>query len=133
MAGKQKPGEYEVKLRIRKGDQVKVIAGKDKGKTGRVLRAYPKTNKVLVEGVNMIIKHQKARQSGRPGRTGVQDIQEGGRIEKPAPLYAPKVMLVCPSCHLPTRVQYAIREGEGKLASRKYRICHHPDCGKAID
>lgn len=132
-SAKQKLGEYEVKLRIRKGDTVKVIAGKDKGKTGKILRAFPKTNKVLVEGVNIIIKHQKARQTGKAGRSGAQEIQEGGRIEKPAPLYAPKVMLVCPNCHLPTRVQYEFRAGEGKLSSRKYRVCHHPDCGKAID
>jgi large subunit ribosomal protein L24 len=128
-----KPGEYEVKLRIKKGDTVEVISGKDKGKRGEIIRAFPKTNKVLVRDVNIIVKHQKARQSGRPGRTGVQEIQEGGRIEKPAPLYAPKVMLVCPSCHRPTRVGYAFREGEEKPAHRKYRVCKHPDCGKAID
>ena len=82
--GKLKRGEYEAKLRIKKGDEVMVIAGKDKGKTGKIIRAFPKTNKILVEGVNIIIKHQKARQSGRPG---AQQVQEGGRIEKPAPLF----------------------------------------------
>jgi large subunit ribosomal protein L24 len=133
MATKRKPGEYEVKLRIKKGDEVMVIAGKDKGKTGKILHAYPKTNKILVEGVNIVIKHQKARQSGRPGRTGAQQLQEGGRIEKPAPLFAPKVMLVCPQCHRPTRIGYAFHEGEEKLSHRKYRVCKHPDCGKAID
>ena len=130
---KQKPGEYEAKLRIKKGDEVMVIAGKDKGKSGKILHAYPKTNKVLVEGVNIMIKHQKARQSGRPGRSGAQQMQEGGRIEKPAPLFAPKVMLVCPQCHRPTRVGYLFREGEEKLSHRKYRVCKHPDCAKAID
>ena len=133
MGVKQKPGEYEAKLRIKKGDQVQVIAGKDKGKSGKIIRAFPKTNKVLVEGVNIIIKHQKARQTGRPGRSGAQEIQEGGRIEKPAPLFAPKVMLVCPQCHRPTRVGYAFRDSEEKLSSRKYRVCKHPDCAKAID
>ena len=128
--GKLKRGEYEAKLRIKKGDEVKVIAGKDKGKTGKIIRAYPKTNKVLVEGVNIIIKHQKARQSGRPG---AQQVQEGGRIEKPAPLFVPKVMLICPSCHKPTRVGYEYTEGEGKPSSRKYRVCKHPECGKRID
>ena len=127
--GKHKPGEYEAKLRIRKGDTVRVIAGKDKGKTGKIMRAFPKTNKVLVEGVNIIIKHQKARQTGRPGAMGAQQVDKGGRIEKPAPLFAPKVMLVCPNCGKPTRVQYEFREGEGKLSSRKYRVCHHEDCG----
>jgi large subunit ribosomal protein L24 len=133
MATKHKPGEYEAKLRIKKGDEVMVIAGKDKGKSGKILRAFPKTNKILVEGVNIMIKHQKARQSSRPGRSGAQDIQEGGRIEKPAPLFVPKVMLVCPQCHRPTRVGYAFREGEEKMSHRKYRVCKHPDCAKAID
>lgn len=143
-ATKQKLGEYEAKMRLRgpvhvdgltrPGDEVMVIAGKDKGKSGRIMKVYPKTNKVLVEGVNIMIKHQKARQSsGRPGRSGVQDIQEGGRIEKPAPLFAPKVMLICPQCHRPTRVGYEFREGEEKLAHRKYRVCKHPDCAKPID
>jgi large subunit ribosomal protein L24 len=133
MGEKRKPGEYPAKLRIKKGDEVMVIAGKDKGKSGRVMRAYPQVNKVVVEGVNMMVKHQKARQSGRTGRTGAQQIQEGGRIEKPAPLFVPKVMLVCPQCQRPTRVGYAFREGEGKPSSRKYRVCKHPDCGKPID
>ena len=133
MADKKKPGEYEVKLRIKKGDEVQVINGKDKGKTGKILHAFPKTNKVLVEGVNMITKHQKARQSGRAGASGVANIQQGGRIHKPSPMFAPKVMLVCPHCHRPTRIGYDYQEGEGKLASRKYRVCKHPDCAKRID
>lgn len=133
MAGKAKPGEYPAKLRIKKGDEVMVIAGKDRGKTGKVVRAFPKVNKVLVEGVNIMIKHQKSRQTGRTGRAGVQQVQEGGRIEKPAPLFVPKVMLVCPQCHKPTRVGYAFREGEEKLSARKYRVCKHPECGRPID
>jgi len=133
MATRQKLGEYESKLRIRKGDLVKVIAGKDAGKSGKILRAFPKTNKVLVEGVNLMTKHAKAQATGRTNRQGVQEMTESGRIEKPAPLYAPKVMLICPSCNLPTRVGYAYREGEEKLARRKYRVCKHPECGKSID
>ena len=133
MAVKKKPGEYEVKLRIKKGDEVQVIAGKDKGKTGKILRAFPKKNKVLVEGVNIIIRHTKARQTGRTTRTGMQEVLEGGRIEKPAPMFAPNVMLVCPNCHRPTRVGYGFTEGPGKLSSRKFRLCKHPDCAKTID
>lgn len=121
------------RIKLRKNDTVKVIAGKDKGKTGRILRAFPKTNKVLVDGVNMMVKHQKARQQGRAGSTGVQNIQEGGRIEKPAPLFVPKVMLLCPQCHRPTRVGYDYMEGDTKPSSRKHRVCKHPDCGKRID
>ncbi len=133
MATKQKPAEYPVKLRIKKGDEVMVIAGKDRGKTGMVIRAFPKINKVLVQGINMMVKHQKARQAGRAGAQGVQQLQEGGRIDKPAPLFAPKVMLMCPQCHRPTRVGYQYHDGEGKPAARKYRVCKHPDCGKPID
>jgi len=133
MAGKLKPGQYEAKLRIKKGDEVVVIAGKDKGKSGKIIRAFPKKNQVLVDGVNMITKHQKPRQTGRAGRSGAQEIQEGGRIHKPAPLYAPKVMLKCPHCSKPTRIGYAYREGDDKMAHRKYRVCKHPDCAKAID
>ena len=133
MAGKQKPGEYEVKLRIRKGDEVQVIAGKDKGKSGKIIRAFPKINKIIVEGVNLITKHQKARQSGRAGASGVANVQQGGRIQKPSPLFAPKVMLVCPQCHRPTRVGFEYADGEGKPASRKFRVCKHPDCAKRID
>ncbi len=133
MPGKLKRGEYESKLRIKKGDEVQVIAGKDKGKTGKILRAFPKTNKVLVEGINIMIRHTKPQQTGKTNRAGMQDIQAGGRIEKPAPMFVPKVMLLCPNCHLPTRVGYAYREGDAKLSSRKYRVCKHPTCGKSID
>ena len=133
MPGRQKPGEYEAKLRIKKGDEVMVISGKDKGKSGKIIRAFPKTNKILVDGVNLIVKHQKARQSQRPGASGASAIQEGGRISKPSPLFAPKVMLVCPNCHRPTRVGYDFLEGDGKLSARKYRRCKHPECGKRID
>ncbi|MCX6362329.1 MAG: 50S ribosomal protein L24 [Armatimonadetes bacterium] len=120
-------------MRIKKGDEVMVIAGKDAGKRGKILHAFPKVNKVVVEGVNMIIRHQKARQSGRTGRSGVQQMQEGGRIEKPAPLFVPKVMLICPNCGKPTRVGYGFREGTEKLSARKYRVCKHPECLKPID
>ncbi len=133
MAKKPKPGEYPAKLRIKKNDEVEVIAGKDKGKRGRILRVFPKVNKVVVEGLNMMVRHQKAQQTGRTTRSGVQQVQEGGRIQKPAPMYAPKVMLVCQQCHRPTRVGYAYHAGEGKLAMRKYRVCKHPDCGKQVD
>lgn len=133
MGTKQKLAEYPVKLRIKKGDEVMVIAGKDAKKSGIILKAFPSVNKIMVEGINMITKHQKARQTGKTGRTGVQEIQEAGRIKKPYPMSAAKVMLICPQCHKPTRVGYAFRDGEGKLSSRKYRVCKHPECGKAID
>ena len=125
--------EEPVKLKIKKGDTVQVISGKDKGTTGEILQAIPKENKVVVKGANIAIKHTKDRQSRTAGATGANATIKGGRIEKEAPLNASKVMLVCPSCSRPTRVGYAFKDGDEKLSSRKYRVCKHADCGKAID
>lgn len=125
--------EEPVKLKVKKGDTVEVISGKDKGKRGEILSAFPKENKVLVKGANMMVKHQKDRPSNRPGAAGANQVQKGGRIEKEAPLFAAKVMVVCPSCQRPTRVGYAYKEGTEKMSRRKYRVCKHPDCAKAID
>ncbi len=125
---------YEpIKLKVKKGDTVQVISGKDKGNRGTVLTASPKENRVVVQGLNIMIKHQKDRPSSRPSSTGANQVIKGGRIEKEAPLNASKVMLVCPTCNRPTRVGYAFREGTEKLSRRKYRVCKHSDCGKAIN
>lgn len=125
--------EETVKLKVKKGDTVMVISGKDKGSKGTVLTALPKENRVIVQGLNIMIKHQKDRPSSRPSSTGASQIIKGGRVEKEAPLHASKVMLVCPNCNRPTRVGYAYREGTEKLSRRKYRVCKHPECGKAIN
>jgi large subunit ribosomal protein L24 len=144
MSDKNPQADGPAKLKIKKGDTVMVMAGKDgprsdskkeggirHGKTGVVLRAFPSTNKVLVEGVNLIIKHQKP-MPPRPGQRAPQS-QESGRITKPAPLDAAKVMLVCPHCKRPTRVGYNFKEGTEKPSRRKFRVCKHQDCGKSID
>ena len=101
--------------RIKKGDLVEVISGKDKGKRGKVLKVIPKEGKVIVEGVNMIKRHQ------RPN----PKMREGGIVEKEAPIYASKVMLVCPNCGQRTRVGFKVVEG------RKVRYCKK--CGEIID
>jgi large subunit ribosomal protein L24 len=125
--------EEPVKLKVKKGDNVMVISGKSKGVKGEILQALPKENKVIVKGANIMVKHQKDRPNRQAGATGVNQTIKGGRIEKEAPLNASKVMLVCPACNRPTRVGYAFKEGDEKLSRRKYRVCKHPDCGKAID
>ena len=122
-----------VKLKVKKNDTVEVISGKDKGHRGTVLTAFPKLNKVLVEGANIMIKHAKDRPSRKPGPNGAQNIIKGGRLEKEAPLFAAKVMVVCPACKHTTRVGYAFREGEEKPSRRKYRVCKRADCGKSLD
>lgn len=124
--------EEPVKLKVKKGDTVEVISGKDKGKRGEILAAFPKENKVIVSGANIMIKHQKDRPSNRANAAGANQVQKGGRVEKEAPLFVAKVMVVCPACKRPTRIGYAYREGDEKLSHRKYRVCKHDDCGKAI-
>ncbi len=105
--------------RIKKGDTVKVIAGKDKDVEGQVLRVLPKDNRVVVERVNVVKKHQK------PVQAGNQQTQ-AGIIEFEAPLHASNVMLVCTQCHQKTRVGFRINE-EG----RKVRVCKQ--CKQDID
>ncbi len=103
-------------MKIKKGDLVEVISGKDRGKRGKVLRVIPRENKVIVEGVNIVKRHQ------RP----VPQLREGGIIEREAPIYACKVMVVCPSCDKRTRVGYKFVE-DGK----KVRYCKK--CGEILD
>ena len=82
------------KIHVTKGDKVLVLSGKDRRKTGKVLEVMPRSGKVIVEGVNIIKKHQ------RPTR----DNRQGGIIEREAPLYSSKVMLVCSRCNKPARI-----------------------------
>lgn len=101
---------------IKKGDLVLVIAGKDKGKKGKVISVLPKENKVIVEGINIVKKHMRPTPKNR----------QGGIIEKPAPLYRCKVMLVCPRCNQPTRIKNSILE-----TGQKVRVCKK--CNEVID
>lgn len=103
------------RLKIRKGDHVRVMTGKDRGKEGRVLAVYPRRNRLLVEGVNVVKRHMKLRAAR--GRAG----QEGGIISKEAPLEASNVQVVCPSCG-PTRIGYQMAED-----GTKTRVCRK--CG----
>lgn len=102
-------------LHVKKGDLVYIQSGKDKQRRGKVLQAFPDEGRILVEGVNIVKKHT------RPTRQSPQ----GGRIERPAPVYISKVMLVCPKCSNPTRIAHMIVSG------RKVRKCKR--CGEVID
>ena len=92
------------KMHVKRGDKVVVIAGKDKGKEGKVVEAIPSENKVIVEGVAMAKKHQKARMQG----------QESGIINKEMPIDASNVMRVCPKCNKPARVGVKVFEDGSK-------------------
>ncbi len=98
--------------RIRKNDTVKVISGKDAGKEGRVVRVYADSNRVMIEGVNRVTKHQRVRTTRRGAR-------EGGITHEEAPIDMSNVMPVCPSCGHPTRVGTTVIDGKRMRQCRK--------------
>ncbi len=102
-------------LNVRKGDNVKVLTGKDKGKTGKVMATDPKTGKVLVEGVNIATHHRKARSAG----------EQSAKVTVEAPLDVSNVQIVCPSCGKSVRVRN--QEADGKHV----RVC--AKCGASLD
>jgi large subunit ribosomal protein L24 len=109
-------------LHIRKGDQVLVIAGKDRGKSGRVVRTWPKIDKVMIEGVNQVKRHEPLRQA-KSGRQGM----EGGIITKEMPVHISTVALVCntPDCNGRARIGWTVEED-----GTKRRICRK--CGTEV-
>jgi large subunit ribosomal protein L24 len=119
------------KMKIKKGDLVQILSGKDRGKQGRVLEARPSEGRVIVENLNMIKRHTKPRPIASPGRIGQSQIQPGGVIDKAAPVPVSKVMVVCPNCTRPTRVGIVVKEVKG--ARRGVRVCRRDDCRKEID
>ncbi len=103
-------------MKIRKNDTVQVMAGKDRGETGKVRFAYPKKNRLIVEGINFIKKHARAR--GQARQAGIIDLE--------AQIDASNVMLLCGKCNRPTRVGFTFLDD-----GRKVRICHK--CKEVID
>ena len=101
-------------MKIKTGDKVIVLSGKDKGKTGKVISADPKNGKVIVEGVSIATKHQKPKKKG----------QDGGIMKVETPMYVSKVQLVCPKCGKGTRVAHKVEGG------KKTRVCKK--CGAEI-
>ncbi|MBU5487254.1 50S ribosomal protein L24 [Clostridium sp. MSJ-8] len=104
-----------MKVHVKKNDNVIVVSGKDKGKTGEVLKVYPKTGKVIVSGVNIVKKHQKAN----------RNQAESAIIEKEGAIYSSKVMLYCKKCKSATRVSNKILEDGSKV-----RVCKK--CGETF-
>jgi large subunit ribosomal protein L24 len=118
-------------MRLKKGDTVQMLAGKDRGKQGRILEARPRDGKVVVENLNIFKKHQKPRPIRDAGRMGGTQIAPGGIVDRAAAVSASNVMLVCPTCKLPTRVGYRFKEGKGGQV--KVRVCKRDGCGQEID
>jgi len=102
-----------MKMKIKKNDKVILIAGKDKGKSGTVLRVLPDLGKVVVEGVNIKTKHVRVRRQG----------EKGQKIFFPAAVNASNVKLVCPKCGAPTRVGYRMLDATDNLKQKKDRMC----------
>ena len=98
------------KIKIKRDDQVVVISGKDRGKTGRVVRVEPKTERVFVEGLNIVKRHQRP----RPGST-----DPGGVVEKEGPIHVSNVMLLDPSDNKPTRIGILREDGKRFRVSRR--------------
>ena len=103
-------------MKIRKNDTVIVTAGKDRGKRGKVRFAYPKDERVVVEGVNFIKRHTRA----------MRGVRQAGIIEREAPIRVSNVMLLCSKCNRPARVGFRLLQD-----GRKVRTCH--SCGEVID
>jgi large subunit ribosomal protein L24 len=118
-------------MRIRKGDVVHVLSGKDRGKEGHVIHAYPSRGKVTVENINIVKRHTKPRPMRDSSRMGGTQMTPGGVIEKPAPLDVSNVMIVCPTCRRPTRIGITFKEIKGEKV--KIRVCKRVDCGQEID
>lgn len=103
-------------MRIKKGDTVQVISGRDTGKKGKVLKVIPAENRVVVEGINKMKKHQ------RPTRA----LPQGGILQIETPLHASNVMLICGSCKKPARVGKEVLK-----SNEKVRVCKK--CGEVLD
>ena len=101
-------------MRIKKGDNVQVLSGNDKGKTGEVLEIILKSRKIIVKGVNIRKKHIKPRKQG----------EEGGIIPLECAIYSDKVNVVCPKCNKPTRIKYEMDK------DKKVRVCQK--CGAKL-
>ncbi len=101
-------------MKIKKGDNVLIIAGKDKGKKAKVLRSFPSNNLVLIEGVNIKKAHKRPKKQGEKGQV----------VEMPVPFHASKVQIICSKCDKPTRIGYRIER------DNKVRVCKK--CGVEI-
>jgi large subunit ribosomal protein L24 len=119
-------------LKIKKGDTVQMLTGKDRGKQGRVLETRPRDRKVVVENLNIMKRHQKPRPIRDASRMGGTQMAPGGIIDRASAVDISNVMVVCPTCKLPTRIGYRFKEVKGG-DSVKVRVCKRDGCGQEID
>ncbi len=120
-----------LKMKIKKGDLVQILSGKDRGKQGRILEARPGDRRVIVENLNVMTRHTRPKPLRDSSRMGGVQMAPGGRIEKAAPVDVSNVMLVCPICKLPSRVGIKEKQIKGELV--RVRVCKRDGCGQEID
>jgi large subunit ribosomal protein L24 len=118
-------------MKIKKGDTVQMLRGKDRGKRGRVIEALPAEGRVIVENLNTVKRHTRPRPLKDASRMGGQQMAPGGVIERPAPVPVSSVMLVCPTCGRATRVAIKVEDRKGDIV--KSRQCKRADCMEEID
>lgn len=97
-------------MKLKRGDKVKILSGKDKGRTGKIDKVYPHQNKVLIAGINIYKKHIKKSEK----------VPQGGVVDLPRPIYASKVGIICPKCGKVARIGF---ESSGNKKFRKCKIC----------
>jgi len=119
------------KMKVKKGDLVQILTGKDRGKRGRVVEARPSERRVIVENLNVAKRHTRPRPIRDSSRMGGAQIVPGGILDKPAPVSVSNVMVVCPVCGNPTRVAIAEKEVKGERV--RVRVCKRESCGQEID
>jgi large subunit ribosomal protein L24 len=118
-------------MKVKKGDLVQMLTGKDRGKQGHVVDARPRELKVMVENLNLATRHQKPKPMRDASRMGGAQMTPGGRVEKPTLVPVGNVMVVCPTCKLPSRIGYKTKEIKGETI--KVRVCKRAGCGQELD
>jgi large subunit ribosomal protein L24 len=118
-------------MKVKKGDLVQILTGKDRGKQGRVLEARPAERRVIVENLNIAKRHTRPRPIKDSSRMGGTQVVPGGIIEKAAPVPVGNVMVVCPVCGNPTRVGIVEKDIKGETV--RGRVCKREGCGQEID
>jgi large subunit ribosomal protein L24 len=119
------------KIKIKQGDLVQILSGKDRGKQGRILEARPREGRVLVENLNVVTRHTRPKPLRDSNRMGGTQMTPGGRMEKAAPVDVSNVMLVCPVCNTPTRVGMKEKDVKGEIV--RVRVCKREGCGQEVD
>ena len=119
------------KMKVKKGDLVHMINGKDRGKQGRVIDARPAERRVIVENLNVVKRHTRPKPMRDSSRMGGTQMTPGGVIEKAAPVPVANVMVVCPTYNRPTRIGMKLKDVKDKHSL--VRVCKRADCLEEID